>query len=97
MYLMETDSDQQIGITNSPKTRIAAHKRKGWRLIEILGPADGTKVMNAESQIKHWLKQNKLRIDGTHENWSKENLKVKSLRNIASIAGIDDWESIWLN
>ena len=95
MYLMEREYDQQIGITNVPKTRIPTHKREGWILVELMGPADGEKVKELEAIIKQWLKTNNLRIDGTHENWRKDDLMVESLEQIALKAGVDEWELIW--
>lgn len=97
MYLMKRGGEQQIGITNSPKTRIPFHKRTGWHLIEILGPADGTVVMNIEATIKKWLKFRGLRIEGTHENWRTDDLQVDSLRSIAALAGVDGWDEAWLS
>ena len=95
MYLMEREFDQQIGITNAPKTRISTHKRDGWVLIEMVGPADGANVKNLEATIKQWLKVNNLRIKGTHENWRKDRLIVGSLAEIAALAGVGDWAAIW--
>lgn len=95
MYLMERALDQQIGITNAPQIRIPTHKRDGWSLIEIVGPADGAKVKDLEAAVKQWLKANNLRIEGTHENWRKDSLTVRSLAEIAALAEVDDWESVW--
>ena len=95
MYLMEREFDQQIGITNNPKTRISTHKRDGWMLIEMAGPAVGAKVQELEATVKRWLKANNLRIEGTHENWRKDSLTVASLAEIAALAGVDEWESVW--
>lgn len=96
MYLMERNDDQQIGITNAPKTRLATHKRSGWLLVEILGPSDGAKVLSAESAIKQWLKGNSLQIEGTRENWKKADLVVASLAEIALLAGLDNWDDLWV-
>jgi hypothetical protein len=95
MYLMEREEDQQIGITNSPKTRLATHERNGWVLVEMLGPSDGAEVFGAETAIKQWLKCNSLRIKGTHENWKKADLMVASLGEIALLAGLDNWDDLW--
>ena len=95
MYLMEREFDQQIGITNAPQTRIPTHKRDGWSLIEMVGPADGAKVKDLEATMKQWLKANNLRIEGTHENWRKDSLTVGSLAEIAALAGVDEWETVW--
>jgi DNA-directed RNA polymerase subunit RPC12/RpoP len=95
MYLMERAFDQQIGITNAPQTRIPTHKRDGWMLVEMVGPAVGAKVQELEATVKRWLKANNLRIEGTHENWRKDSLTVASLAEIAALAGVDEWESVW--
>ena len=95
MYLMEREFDQQIGITNNPKTRISTHKRDGWVLTEMVGPAVGAKVKELEATVKRWLKANNLRIEGTHENWRKDSLTVASLAEIAALAGVDEWASVW--
>ena len=92
---MEREFDQQIGITNNPKTRISTHKRDGWMLIEMAGPAVGATVQELEATVKRWLKANNLRIEGTHENWRKDSLTVASLAEIAALAGVDDWGSVW--
>lgn len=95
MYLMEREDDQQIGITNSPKTRLATHKKSGWALVEILGPSDGAQVLRAETAIKKWLKDKRLQIEGTRENWKKTDLVIASLAEIALLAGLGKWDQLW--
>lgn len=89
MYLMEKEDEQQFGITNKPSQRISFHKSKGWKLIELRGPASGCLVAEIEKQMKRWLKKNDLRVKGTHENWSKDKLLVTSLQEISMLSGVD--------
>ncbi len=50
LYLLRHDrwGMLQIGITNSPKSRMAAHRALGWRLIEMRGPMDGQLARDLE-------------------------------------------------
>jgi hypothetical protein len=89
IYLVEKKGEQKVGISNVPKTRLATHKRNGFRLVEIKGPMDGAKAWSIELAIKEWLKDGSLVIRGTQENWRTDAFKVSSLVEIGAKAGLD--------
>jgi hypothetical protein len=81
----------QIGITNSPKSRLAKHRQKGWVQIDIIGPINGRKAKNIETNILKYLKFRKvkfanqaggLKFDGWTEAWSKSTFEVKSIKEL---------------
>jgi hypothetical protein len=96
MYLVETPDKLKIGITNKPKSRLRTHRQHGWQLMEIAGPMPGSYVAHIETIIKRWIKASGLRLDGTHENWTKDACDVSSLREIAMLAGLDARDCHWL-
>lgn len=63
LYLIPADFGgvevSQYGITNSPKTRMKAHKRSGFRVDEAqwIGPADGAEILELETSIKRALRE----------------------------------------
>jgi predicted GIY-YIG superfamily endonuclease len=79
LYLMEREKDQQIGITNNPANRLGRHYLNGWRLVELQGPADARQIHARELAIKRWLKARIGCVEGTRENWDKQNLCVSSI------------------
>jgi hypothetical protein len=81
----------QIGITNSPKSRLAKHRQKGWVQIDLIGPIKGGKAKSIEHQILTYLKvkrfktANKLggkKFDGWTEAWNKSTFSVKSINEL---------------
>lgn len=50
IYLLRHDQwgMHQIGIANSPKTRLATHRRSGWEVIDLRGPMSGEDALNLE-------------------------------------------------
>jgi len=81
----------QIGITNSPKSRLAKHRQKGWVQIDILGPIKGAKAKSIERQVLTYLKLKKVKtanklggkkFDGWTEAWSKSTFEVKSIKEL---------------
>lgn len=78
----------QVGITNSPQTRLSKHKRIGWELIELRGPMDGLIARAWETSILQMLKRHGAKLaseevagkfDGYTEAWITESFKVSSL------------------
>ena len=88
LYLMARPGEQQIGITNVPVSRLSTHRRDGWTLLELRGPAPGSMVLEVESALKRWLSSNFDLVEGRRENWSTVDLRVDSLNELASMASI---------
>ena len=81
----------QIGITNSPKSRLAKHRQKGWVQIDIIGPIKGAKAKSIERHLLTYLKLKKVKtanklggkkFDGWTEAWSKSTFEVKSIKEL---------------
>ena len=85
---MARPGEQQIGITNVPVSRLSTHRRDGWTLLELRGPAPGSMVLEVESALKRWLSSNFDLVEGRRENWSTVDLRVDSLNELASMASI---------
>jgi len=84
----------QIGITNVPDIRLAKHKKKGWKIIELRGPMDGLLTQKWETSILQMLKASGAdlsnanvagKFDGYSEAWSKETCQVKSIKELMSL------------
>ena len=82
LYLMQRESDQQIGITNNPPNRFHRHFANGWQLIELQGPANARQVHSRELTIKRWIRKRIGCVEGTRENWHKSNLCVSSIAEL---------------
>jgi len=93
LYLMKRRKkrrgEYQIGITNDPSTRIRTHKREGWKLLDLYGPALGTIVYQQEHQLKQWLKKTHGTITGTTENWYAKLYSLKTLHEIFRDANVN--------
>lgn len=81
----------QIGITNSPKSRLAKHHQKGWVQLDIVGPIKGSKAKSIETGILKYLKYRKVKFankaggpkfDGWTEAWLKSSLEVRSIKEL---------------
>lgn len=42
----------QFGITNNPEERTRTHSRKGWTILDVVGPVDGLHVQRQETLIR---------------------------------------------
>ena len=93
LYLIENyEKDMyQIGISNSPKRRLAEHGKGDWEVIELRGPMDGQLTKNLEVDCIHALERrgaifgHKAGIDkfnGYTEAWTKKSLKVTSIKQV---------------
>lgn len=90
-YFMKRSSECQIGITNVPfgnKGRVKTHQRAGWSLVELMGPFDGKIIAKIEQQTKSMIKSNFGNIEGTRENWDKNNYNPKNIDEIFQLAKI---------
>lgn len=101
LYLFRHDDWNlfQIGITNSPKSRLAKHQRKGWRLLELRGPMDGLLAKNWESSILLMLRQRGAELapenvagkfDGYTESWLIDTFLTSSLTKLMNIVQADE-------
>ena len=86
---MRRAGEQQLGITNDLKTRLKVHERNGWSLIEYVGSAPGSIVLETEVSFKKWLKENIGVVEGTTENWSTTSMEVQSLAELKARSGIE--------
>jgi hypothetical protein len=84
----------QIGITNSPRSRLSKHRQKGWVQIDIIGPIEGRKAKNIETNILKYLKfrnvkfANKVggvKFDGWTEAWNKSTFDVSSIKELMQL------------
>ncbi len=81
----------QIGVTNFPDDRLGDHKRHGWEVIELRGPMDGHLTQKLETDCLQALKRRGAilghkagieKFDGYTEAWTKQSLKVTSIKQI---------------
>lgn len=83
---------QQFGITNSPRNRTDQHKRNGWSLLDIIGPADGYWVLETETALKQFFRAESVllprnygdKFDGYTESWHSLNLQFKRVTQMLS-------------
>lgn len=84
----------QIGITNNPEQRTNQHGKRGWEILEIMGPQDGRKIRNYETEILRFLRRSGADIgnkdiagkfNGYTEAWVKESYPVGSLKELLSL------------
>ena len=81
----------QIGITNSPRSRLAKHRQSGWIQIDIIGPISGKKAKLNERTMLRYLKSRKVKFankaggkkfDGWTESWITKSHSVTSLNEL---------------
>jgi len=93
IYLLEHKEWKmlQVGITNSPKSRLAKHRQSGWIKMDIVGPVPGEKAKLNERTILRYLKLKKVKFanklgggkfDGWTEAWSKSTFPVVSIKEL---------------
>lgn len=98
MYLLRHDlwGMLQIGITNSPGTRLAAHRSAGWEVVEVLGPMNGQRARDLEQETLKALRARGVqlgnatvagRFSGYTEAWIEEEFRARSLEVLLSISG----------
>ncbi len=103
LYLLEKENEslQQFGITNNPKDRLRTHKKNGWHLLDVLGPADGYWIAETESAFKAYFRQKgllmnrdrQLKFDGFTETWDSSNLRYKTIEQILGDLRNSEWGS----
>ena len=82
----------QIGITNSPDTRLQRHSTRDWEIIDLRGPMEGSLSRKWEISILAMLKQKRMnsgsdktpggKFDGYTESWVEMKYKVGNLREL---------------
>jgi hypothetical protein len=93
IYLIENDEldMSQIGISNVPKKRLATHAKGFWVLRELRGPMEGHLAQHLETAVLHALERRGAvlghrsdieKFDGYSEAWTKESLKVTSIKQL---------------
>lgn len=89
LYLLRKEhlNLQQFGISNVPEKRIARHKKNGWELLDVIGPADGLWILQTETALKRFFRERGLllprdypdKFDGFSESWQSSTLAFTSI------------------
>ena len=100
LYLLRKDHDglQQFGITNKPKVRLAKHRKNGWEVINIIGPADGVWIVETETALGRFFRDKGLllprdypdKFDGYSESWRSDQLSFSTCAEM--LEALRDWE-----
>jgi hypothetical protein len=96
LYLLRDDLRDlfQIGITNSPQSRLATHERNGWEVVDVRGPMDGQTARDLETSLLRELrtrgavfanKQRSQKFDGWSESWVQGSYRVSLLSELLSV------------
>jgi hypothetical protein len=84
----------QVGITNSPNSRLAKHRQLGWSQVEVIGPMPGKKAKKLERDVLNYLKLQKVtfankaggqKFDGWTESWTTASFQVRSLKQLLTL------------
>ena len=104
VYLMRHDEWEmlQVGITNEPVVRLAAHARLGWQPLDIRGPMSGTDARECERSILQLLEsrlvprtpssvqsqplRHKATPSRRGEAWWQRDFEVTSLKQLLNLA-----------
>ena len=98
MLRKEDSGLQQFGITNYPEQRLTSHKKNGWEVVDIVGPADGLWVLNTETSLGHYFKAMGLllgsdyedKFDGYSESWWCDELSFSTVAQM--LEALRAWE-----
>ena len=101
LYLLKHEDTKllQIGITNSPKSRLIKHGQFGWRVIGTTEPMSGKKIKALETKILKHLrssgalfanKANFEKFDGYTESWVAESFPVRSIKQLMNLVEGDE-------
>lgn len=93
LYLLRQDSwgMHQIGIANSPESRLAVHRASGWEVIDIMGPMLGATAYDLEQSVLRALDAEGVargdttvagRFSGYTEAWRIDDRPVASLADL---------------
>jgi hypothetical protein len=100
LYLLRRENPelQQFGISNQPSVRLATHGESGWEVLDVVGPADGTWILETETALKAFFRHQGLllprdyvdRFDGYTESWSADSVRYDSISSL--LEGLREWE-----
>jgi Zn finger protein HypA/HybF involved in hydrogenase expression len=101
LYFIDHDSLQmfQVGISNSPVTRLGQHSKRGWEIIEVRGPMEGHLAQQLETAILHAVERRGAvlghkaeieKFDGYSEAWTKDSLSVTNFKQLLDWVYEDD-------
>ena len=101
LYLIENDALDmlQIGISNFPVDRLGQHSKRSWESKEVRGPIEGHLAQQLETAILHAVerrgavlghKADIKKFDGYSEAWTKDSLKVTSIKQLLDWVYEDD-------
>lgn len=97
--LMSFDGEmQQFGISNEVGTRLETHKRNGWEVLDVVGPADGVWIRETETALKSYFRNLGLlfprdhqeKFDGYTETWNSTEKKYSTLASL--LEDLRAWE-----
>jgi hypothetical protein len=89
----------QVGITNVPDTRIAQHGRRGWVLLELVGPMAGDVAHSSEQQVLRALAERGVELgppsvggkfDGYTESWAEVDFPMRTFEGLLALIGNED-------
>lgn len=100
LYLLRKEQMglQQFGISNVPNRRLAQHRKNGWEVLDVLGPADGLWVLNTETSLGHFFKAKGLllgrdhmdKFEGYTESWRSDDLSFSTVAEM--LDALRTWE-----
>jgi hypothetical protein len=101
LYLLQKEhlDLQQFGVTNYPDDRLATHRRNGWEVLDIIGPADGYWIVETETALGRFFKSKSLllprdypdKFDGYSESWYSDELSFSTCAEM--LEALRDWET----
>jgi hypothetical protein len=85
----------KIGITNFLEQRLTQHRKKGFTMIDTLGPMEGDQARKFERQVLSYLDRicaarvpERLGIfNGYTEAWQAQSLRIENLAELLELAG----------
>lgn len=89
---------QQFGISNVVGNRLDVHKRNGWEVLDVVGPADGVWIRETETALKAFFRNLGLllpidhqeKFDGYTETWHSTQKKYATLASL--LEDLRSWE-----
>lgn len=88
LYLLAKPDQHKIGITNNLSKRIKTHEKRGWAILDCIGPREGLLIYEMEYKLKLWLKESNALVSGSREAWHTSFLSVSSLTELSNATGI---------